>query len=574
MSWSVFLCDRQWRVQKILHESNHLPVHVGDNLKSLMADASQLEPVENFISTKQSMLQLQPLHDDKKITAFLYTYPKYFVVILSYVESLEELPALEKECIEARTWADQNLQIPYQDEYYEIQRMNNQLVNSERALMKNNQRLKRAMEEIQRANDTISILERDDLTGLYRLNSFDHKGQELLDQHPTVSYHLIVLNLSRFRVVKEFFGEKAGDQMLQKLALFLIGLAPTDNVLFARGASSTMYILIPASYRFYEVLEKELVTFFEQYPLPNHIQPHMGVAERMAGRTTSLKVLCDRALLALDFAQNKPNTATVFYDHSLQEQITENHRILDGIQEAIAGRELQMYLQQKVDMTTGHVIGAEGLIRWLHPEWGMISPGQFIPLLEKEDSIYEVDKYIWEEACKVLKHRADLGKKPLPISVNIARNDLYRSDLVPTMKHLIEKYHIEPHLLHLEILERSYVTDSDIVLTKVNAFRDMGFIIEMDDFGMGESSLSLLSEMPVDILKLDRSFLIKALSDERRTAVIRCIIQLAQTLQLGVIAEGVESEEQVNLLLSLGCRYAQGFYYSKPAPSEHFVEVE
>ena len=233
-----------------------------------------------------------------------------------------------------------------------------------------------------------------------------------------------------------------------------------------------------------------------------------------------------------------------------------------------------MYLQQKVDMESGMVIGAEGLIRWQHPEWGMIAPGKFIPLLEREDAIYEVDKYIWEEACKMLKQRADLGKKALPISVNIARNDLYRTDLIPTLTNLVKKYSISPSLLHLEILERSYVKDSDMVLKKVNAFRELGFVIEMDDFGAGQSSLSLLSEMPVDILKLDRSFLIKALSDERRTAVIRCIIQLAKTLQLGVIAEGVENEEQADLLQSLGCRFAQGFYYSKPAPAEEFVEVE
>ena len=204
----------------------------------------------------------------------------------------------------------------------------------------------------------------------------------------------------------------------------------------------------------------------------------------------------------------------------------------------------------------------------------MIAPGKFIPLLEREDAIYEVDKYIWEEACKMLKRRADLGKKALPISVNIARNDLYLTDLIPTLTNLVKKYSISPSLLHLEILERSYVKDSDMVLKKVNAFRELGFVIEMDDFGTGESSLSLLSEMPVDILKLDRSFLIKALSDERRTAVIRCIIQLAKTLQLGVIAEGVENEEQADLLQSLGCRFAQGFYYSKPAPAEEFVEVE
>ena len=574
MSWSIFLCDRQWQIKKILHESSHLPIHLGDNLKSFMTDSHKLDAVDDLVAMKQNMLELHPIHSDKKITAFMYTYPKYFVVILSFLENLGELADLEKDCIEARSWADQNLQIPYGDEYYEIQMMNNQLVNSERALVKNNERLKRAMKEIQKANDTISILERDDLTGLYRINAFEKRGQQLLSQKSDTSFDLIVLNLARFRVVKEFFGEKAGDQLLQKLAIFLIGLTPYEQALFARGASSTFYILMPSRYRFYESLEKKLAVFFEQYPLPNHIQARMGVAHRTKGDDISIKTLGDRAMLALDFAQNENGASTVFYDQQLQEQITDNHRILDGIQEAIVGRELKMYLQQKVDMESGAVIGAEGLIRWQHPEWGMIAPGKFIPLLEREDAIYEVDKYIWEEACKMLKRRADLGKKALPISVNIARNDLYRTDLIPTLTNLVKKYNISPALLHLEILERSYVKDSDMVLKKVNAFRELGFVIEMDDFGTGESSLSLLSEMPVDILKLDRSFLIKALSDERRTAVIRCIIQLAKTLQLGVIAEGVENAEQADMLQSLGCRFAQGFYYSKPAPAEEFVEVE
>lgn len=158
MSWSIFLCDRQWQIKKILHESSHLPIHLGDNLKSFMTDSHKLDAVDDLVAMKQNMLELHPIHSDKKITAFMYTYPKYFVVILSFLENLGELADLEKDCIEARSWADRNLQIPYGDEYYEIQMMNNQLVNSERALVKNNERLKRAMKEIQKANDTISIL--------------------------------------------------------------------------------------------------------------------------------------------------------------------------------------------------------------------------------------------------------------------------------------------------------------------------------------------------------------------------------------------------------------------------------
>ena len=574
MSWSVFLCDRKWNVRKVLHESGHLPIQIGDNLTSFVTDANPLKCVEDLAKSRQNLLHLRSLHDHKNITAFMYTYPKYFVVILSYVDSLSELEHIENERVEAQSWADKHLQIPYHDEYYEIQQINNQLINSERALVKNNQRLKRAMEDVQKANDTISILERDDLTGFYRLPAFEKRAEEILQLHLEKSYQLIVLNLSRFRVIKEFFGEKAGNQLLQKLALFMVGLLPTNQVLFGRGSSITLYMLVSSEHHVCDMLEEKLKTFFEEYPLPNHILAHMGVAERKAGEAVSVQSLCDKALLALDLAQNQRNTAALFYDHKLKEQIADNHLILDGIQEAIVGRQLQLYLQPKVDMVTGQVIGAEGLVRWQHPTKGMISPGVFIPLLEREDLIYEVDQYIWEEACKVLHQRMRLGKRALPISVNIARNDLYRPDLLQVLQNLVTKYQVSASLLHLEILERSYVKDSDMVLQKVQEFRKLGFVIEMDDFGTGESSLSLLADMPVDLLKLDRSFLSKALTDSKRAAVIGCIIQLAQTLDLGILAEGVENQEEAKLLQSLGCRYAQGFFYSRPAPAEAFVALE
>ena len=263
----------------------------------------------------------------------------------------------------------------------------------------------------------------------------------------------------------------------------------------------------------------------------------------------------------------------VFYNQSLHEKLISQNQLLDSVNDAIKNKEFRLYLQSKVNMVTGKVIGAEALIRWIHPELGFISPGEFIPLLEKEGYIYEVDKYIWEEACKVLKERKDKGLEELPISVNVARGDFYEEDLCDVLRNLIQTYELKPEQLHLEIIERAYVTDSDNIFRVLTELREAGFCIEMDDFGIGESSLSMLAEMPVNVLKLDRQFLVAGLDDKRHIEVIRCIINLAEVLDINIIAEGVETQEQVDLLLSMGCCCAQGFFYAKPEPAGYFTEI-
>lgn len=250
-----------------------------------------------------------------------------------------------------------------------------------------------------------------------------------------------------------------------------------------------------------------------------------------------------------------------------------NHKLFDSVQSALGNNEIHLYLQPKVDMTTQQVIGAEALIRWIHPEYGFISPGLFIPILEKEGHIYEVDKFIWEEACKILHTRKMQGLSSLPISVNVARADLYQGDLTDVLTNLLKKYNLEASDLHLEIIERAYVDDSSNINRVLSKLRELGFFIEMDDFGIGESSLSMVADMPVDCLKLDRQFLLFELSDKRHIEVIRFIINLANALDMGIIAEGVETQEQADFLISMGCRYAQGFYYYRPEEAKKFLEI-
>ncbi len=573
MSQSIFLCDRTWRISQVLHQSTRYTVYEGDNLRDLTLDASELDPVEDFESARQSIIFIRIDDRDEATPTLIYTYPEYFLVVLAFLEEPKDFKAFMDCCIRSLSWADENLKAPYENDFYRLQVLNNQLVNQERVLMKTNQRLNRLLNDVRSANDTIALLERDSLTELYWRSAFLKKADERFIAEPERAFHMITLDLVRFRLVNEIFGRKAGDRMLQQLAMFIVGLDTENEGLFARASSTVFYVLMPKEREFYRTMEAELPHFFENYPLPNHVKSHIGVAERNQAEGLTAEQLSDRARIALETVKKQGEASVVFYDCSMKKKLMQDHQLLDMAPEAVKAGQFRMYLQPKVDMGDGHVVGAEALIRWVHPELGLIPPMNFIPLLETEGFIYEVDKYIWAKAAEMLHERKVRGRPPRPISVNVARNDLYQKDLVDVLAGLLTTYQIEAPLLHLEILERSYVEDMKTVLPVLEELRRRGFVIEMDDFGTGESSLSMLADMPVDILKLDRSFIMRALQDQRHTEVIRGIVHMAKVLSLGIIAEGVENEEQRKLLLSLDCHYAQGFYYGRPEPADFFLEI-
>lgn len=591
MEQNIFLCDKKWNIEKVLQCSSKYKAKKGSNLTDLVLNPSGLLDNEDFDSQKQSMVMLR-FQEEDAIPVIVCTFPKYFLVFIVRIENEQDFSEFTGCYMQCLAWADEHLQTPYNDEYYEIQLMNNQLINSQRALTKSNMQLKQMLNEVREANNTISLLEQDPLTGLYCASAFYRKVQQYLKNHSAEAYDIIVLDISNFKLINEIFGRKAGDVMLQKLAMFLTGLECAERGVFARASADTFYILMPQELRFYKILDQKVALFLNTYPLPVHLQAKIGVFSVQnsdvadpAGAESgisglsdqdepiSVEQMCDQACLALNTLSPGNDSRIAFYDQELHEKLVKNHQILDSVPDALRNHQFQLYLQTKVDMVSEDAVGAEALIRWIHPELGFIPPNQFIPLLEEQNYIYEVDKYIWEEACKILKQRKDKEMRSLPISVNVARGDLYEDDLVDVLQKLIDTYQLSPGDLHLEILERAYVDDSSNIFQVLSDLRSRGFFIEMDDFGTGVSSLAMVAQMPVNLLKLDRQFLVSGLSDKRHVEVIRFIINLAKTLDIGIIAEGVENQEQADFLLSMGCRYAQGFYYCRPQPAEFFLEV-
>jgi EAL domain-containing protein (putative c-di-GMP-specific phosphodiesterase class I) len=258
-----------------------------------------------------------------------------------------------------------------------------------------------------------------------------------------------------------------------------------------------------------------------------------------------------------------------WYDERLRKQQLTEHAIVESMEEALEQRQFTVYYQPKHDIKANTTGAAEALVRWIHPKLGFISPSEFIPLFEKNGFIAKLDLYIFEETCRELKHLKELGLPVVPISVNASRLDFDDPDFVLNIVHLADKYGIDRSMLHVEVTETAYSENPERVIESLKQLHEEGFLIELDDFGSGYSSLSSLNVLPLDVMKLDMSIIRQAaeLNDYR---IVRSAIQMAQFLDLSTVAEGVETEEVVNALKEVGCDLIQGYYYSKPLTQKEF----
>ena len=254
----------------------------------------------------------------------------------------------------------------------------------------------------------------------------------------------------------------------------------------------------------------------------------------------------------------------------MKSELHKKQSIEDDMMNALLDGQFVMYLQPKFSISTKRIIGAEALARWIHPEKGMISPADFVPVFEENGFILKLDQIIWESACRKIREWIDKGIEPVPISVNISREYIHTFDVVGEMLHLVNKYDIPIKLLELEITE---TTDSEGVSDVVQKMKDAGFTMLMDDFGSGYSSLNMLQKTQFDVLKIDRGILSELMESSRGRKIISHTISMSRDIGLDIIAEGVETPEQASFLSDCGCDSAQGFYYSKPITQEEFDKM-
>ena len=404
----------------------------------------------------------------------------------------------------------------------------------------------------------------DSLTGIYNMKYLYSRISNQL-AYTDEEYVLLYLNIKSFKLINENFGKTYGDVVLIELANWI-----RNNVsdgLYGRLVSDTFGICIlkkDFDEDFYIRELSDFVVILKNVEL--RINIHIGVYE-VLNRSMDVSVMFDRAHLAISNVEEKYKTVVKYYDEKIRNEMLEEQRLVSDFPVAIKYDHIIPYLQPIVD-EKGKVVGVEALARWNHSEMGFLPPYKFIPLFEKNGLITQLDMHIWEQACKILNEWKKLNLD-LFISINISPKDFYFTDVVSVIVKLIKKYDIEPRKLRIEITETAMMSNPEERIDILNKFRDAGFIVEMDDFGSGYSSLNTLKDMPVDLLKIDMKFLSKD-NDERANIIIKNIINLTNDLDIVSLTEGVETKEQFEGLLAMGCELFQGYYFSKPMPVEEF----
>ena len=410
----------------------------------------------------------------------------------------------------------------------------------------------------------------DSLTGLQNKEFFYRKVEKILRRDLDKTHYIICSDVENFKLYNDLFGMAAGDELLKQIAVQLNEMVGGKGICGRQGADRFMCLSENADICSVAKLGK----FTEELnqAVGGHVVIKWGIYE-IKDRNVSVEQMCDRAFLAAERIKGQYKKNVSLYDDELRNRMLRDQALTEIMENALAEEQFEVYLQPKYKLEGELLAGAEALVRWNHPELGFISPGDFIPLFEKNGFITQLDLYIWEKVCKILKSWEEKGYPLIPVSTNVSRADIYQIDLVETMKGLVEKYQINPAVLHIEITESVYTENAAQIINTVDRLRKAGFVIEMDDFGSGYSSLNMLNKMKLDILKLDMKFIQSEIAKSVEQGILHFIVGLARWMGLTVIAEGVETREQLERLREIGCDYVQGYFFSKPIPQKEFEEL-
>ncbi len=407
----------------------------------------------------------------------------------------------------------------------------------------------------------------DGLTGLYNRDYLYERTRELLDAHPEEQFLVIHAEITDLKLVNDLYGNAFGDIALKRTAEWILEDLP-GNCVCGRLGRDSFGVCIPEKDFNQASSERKLSDILvSDGDTKYHLLIHMGVY-RVKDRNIEVSLMYDRAQLALETIRDGYRTYTAWYDESMRTQVVRNRRFADELENAIAEGQIRPWLQPIIDRK-GKTIGAEALVRWVHPTDGIRKPETFISVLEKNGMIADLDRCVWRYACEILAQWKKEGKD-LFVSVNISPKDFYLLDVAEELKSLVREYGIDPGKLRLEITESVMMQDQENRLETLRDLQASGFLIEMDDFGSGYSSLNLLREMPVDVLKIDMVFIRKSADNARAQVIVRQMIALARELGITSLTEGVETDFQYDKLMEMGCELYQGYFFAKPMPAEEF----
>lgn len=415
-----------------------------------------------------------------------------------------------------------------------------------------------------RENATIaSQFQYDSMTDLYSRGYFFMKVAELLEANPDIDYNIVCINVVNFKLYNEVFGEKKGDEILIAMAEYIrenVG----DSGLCGRFGGDRFVVL--------QEREREIADrkhFTETGRSIEGITVKFGVYE-IFDRSIGIDIMCDRGFMAADSIRNRYDVNVALYDAEMRTRLIREKTITESMESAVTNDQFEIYYQPKYDVDSVQIAGAEALIRWNHPELGYVPPSEFITLFEKNGFITILDKYVINKVCMQMGEWKAEGLRLPPVSVNLSRTDVYCSDIVEYIAGCIETNGLAASDIHIEITESAYTEHPAQIIAMVEKMRDNGIVIELDDFGTGYSSLNMLNEINADVLKMDMRFIQTKSEQEAQQGILKLIINLARWMDMKVIAEGVETQEQLMRIRDAGCDYVQGYLFSKPLPAGEY----
>lgn len=413
----------------------------------------------------------------------------------------------------------------------------------------------------------------DELTGLERRDVFLARVRRLVREAPPSTYVMAYFDVDKFSLINESYGHQRGDSLLRFIAHATEEACRQANGLCCRLSADCFAVCVRHEPAIGEQFLKNYRAAFRREDIPIEITISFGLCV-IDDPSLSPEIVLDHAALAQRSVKGSYVTRYAYYDDALRRTRLRRQEIEGEMNAARKKNQFDIYVQPQFSLSTGRLTGGETLVRWFHPERGIIMPSEFIPIFEQNGFISELDSFVWERACALLKKwiAAD-GENALSLSVNISRVNLLHMDVVKTLCTLTERYGVPPRLLRLEITESAYADNPRQLIEVVQALQACGFAVEMDDFGSGYSSLNTLKDVPIDALKLDLQFLAGDTVSGRGGSIINSIIRMARWLQLPVVAEGVETRQQADFLISVGCDCAQGYLYGKPMPVTEFEAI-
>jgi len=417
--------------------------------------------------------------------------------------------------------------------------------------------------------DITKRAEFDDVTGLYLRQVFFKKAEEMLENYPNEQFDIVMSDIMDFKKINETYGAKCADDILRWQGRYLLNFASEKTIVGRYGGDQM--VMFGTHNQIIDIVSSDSKEKYEQSERDNGLpasQVKLGVYLNVR-KDDSIIASCDKAHTALNSIKHLYSKDVAYYNDEIKDHLDKQRRIENSMHESLENHDFKVYYQPKHSAQTGELIGAEALIRWIHPEYGFMSPADFIPLFEQNGFIEKIDEYVWNRTCENLRKWMDKGIKTVPISVNASILTMVKDNLFDDMINPVRKNNLSPSQLHIEVTETLMTENSDKLIKTLNKTRELGFAVELDDFGSGYSSLNVLSTFPIDILKLDMSFL-QQFGDKKRSVVLESCIDMAQKLGFTTVSEGVELKEQRELLEKLGVDAIQGYYHSKPLPEDEF----